>query len=200
MSSYQHVKSSRANLKYRIMYVMGDKCCICGYNKSRTALELHHLVPSEKDFTFSRNANLAWNTVVKELPKCVLVCANCHREIHEKVTESPNTTTFRMERATEVFQDNYDLTHHIIKTCPFCGAIISKDAKTCVNCFNLRRRKVERPTKEILKEEIRQYSFTALGKKYSVSDTAIRKWCITYGLPSKSKEIKGYSDEQWELI
>ena len=43
-------------------------------------------------------------------------------------------------------------------------------------------------------------SFTAIGKKYNVSDNAVRKWCDKYNLPRKASEIKKYSDEEWELI
>ena len=43
-------------------------------------------------------------------------------------------------------------------------------------------------------------SFVAIGKKYGVSDNAIRKWCDKYNLPRKVSEIKKYSDKDWEKI
>ena len=54
--------------------------------------------------------------------------------------------------------------------------------------------------RNILKELIRTTSFIEIGKIYGVSDTNIRKWCKRYNLPYKSKEIKGYTDEEWESI
>ena len=54
--------------------------------------------------------------------------------------------------------------------------------------------------REDLKKLIRSMSFTSIGKKYNVSDNAIRKWCDKYNLPRKVSEIKKYSDEEWELI
>lgn len=51
MSSYEAVKDSRYKRKVDVLYVMGEKCKICGYSKVITALELHHLNPEEKDFT-----------------------------------------------------------------------------------------------------------------------------------------------------
>ena len=42
--------------------------------------------------------------------------------------------------------------------------------------------------------------FTQIGKKYGVSDNAVRKWCDFYDLPRKSTEIKKYTDQDWELI
>lgn len=84
--------------------------------------------------------------------------------------------------------------------CCECGASITKQALRCDNCQKKRIRKVERPSREILKTEIRNISFTALGKKYSVADKTIAKWCEYYNLPSKKSIIKTYSDEEWDLI
>jgi len=50
---------------------------------------------------------------------------------------------------------------------------------------NMTARKVERPSKDILQEEIKNNSFLALGRKYGVSDNSIRKWCKWYGIPIK---------------
>jgi hypothetical protein len=43
-------------------------------------------------------------------------------------------------------------------------------------------------------------TFLRIGKIYGISDTAIRKWCKSYGIPYKQKEIKSYSDEEWDRI
>lgn len=62
-----------------------NKCSICGYNKCSEALEFHHLNPKEKDFNLSdRDLILDWQIIKQELDKCILVCANCHRELHSK--------------------------------------------------------------------------------------------------------------------
>lgn len=60
----------------------GSKCVRCGYDKCKSALHFHHLVPSTKDFQISGNWGLSWDKVKSELDKCILVCANCHAEIH----------------------------------------------------------------------------------------------------------------------
>ena len=47
------------------------------------ALEFHHLDPSQKDFGISsKGYTRSWDKVKEELDKCILVCSNCHREIH----------------------------------------------------------------------------------------------------------------------
>lgn len=64
----------------------GDSCKICGYNKCKNALEWHHLNPNEKENTPSKLMGASWEKVKKELDKCVLLCANCHREVHSGIT------------------------------------------------------------------------------------------------------------------
>lgn len=58
-------------------------CCLCGYNKCKKALEFHHLDPSKKEYKISDLKTHSKDKILLELSKCVLVCANCHREIHE---------------------------------------------------------------------------------------------------------------------
>lgn len=61
----------------------GGKCKCCGYNKCISALEFHHLDPSVKEFNIGQKGyTRSWDKNKKELDKCILVCANCHREIH----------------------------------------------------------------------------------------------------------------------
>jgi len=51
-------------------------------------LEFHHLNPEEKEINFGSNTNLGWGAVKEELKKCILVCANCHREIHYGIIDN----------------------------------------------------------------------------------------------------------------
>lgn len=84
--------------------------------------------------------------------------------------------------------------------CQDCGCEISKGAQRCLKCDHIRQYKVEHPSREELKNLIRSTSFVKIGKKYGVSDNTIRKWCKKEGLPSKTSEIKRYSDLQWKEI
>lgn len=62
--------------------------------------------------------------------------------------------------------------------CNKCGAGITKHSKhgLCQKCASKLQRKAERPSEEILLEEIAKTSYCAVGRKYGVSDNAIRKW------------------------
>ena len=73
----------RQRIKQWSLDYKGRACQKCGYNRCLDALEFHHLNPLEKDFSISdRNVNSDWEAIKEELDKCILVCANCHREIH----------------------------------------------------------------------------------------------------------------------
>lgn len=88
-----------------------------------------------------------------------------------------------------------------VSFCKDCGKILKINSSIrCPECSAKNLRLVERPSREQLKEEIYTQSFTKLGAKYGVSDNAIKKWCISYNLPSKKKEIKKYSKEEWSKI
>lgn len=57
-------------------------CCKCGYNKCREALDFHHRDPTKKDFTIASRWCISEQKLRKEIAKCVLLCSNCHRELH----------------------------------------------------------------------------------------------------------------------
>ena len=62
----------------------GGKCERCGYDKCVQALQFHHLNPDEKDFAIS-GKSYSFERLKKEVDKCIMVCANCHIEIHEEL-------------------------------------------------------------------------------------------------------------------
>lgn len=201
MNDYTHVKSYRQRQKENIIYVMGGKCAICGYQKCNAALELHHLDPNEKEFTVAQNTNRAWEHVVKELPKTVLLCANCHRELHQGLIDNDSLiSNFNLQRANEISEQVKLQKRGVQNHCLDCGKIIDKRATYCVECCNKHRQTVKRPSREQLKYDIRNLPMIKVGEKYGVSDNSIRKWCDSMNLPRKVSEIKTYTDEEWEQI
>lgn len=81
-------KERRIKLKKRLVSCKGGKCSICGYDKHIEILEFHHLEPSIKDLTIGSSWNRSFQILKEEADKCILVCANCHREIHLKLQGS----------------------------------------------------------------------------------------------------------------
>ncbi len=80
----------RKKLKEMALEYSGGKCNICGYDKCNRALIFHHINPKEKDFGLSvRGLTRSWEKVKNELEKCILLCSNCHAEVHDNVTQLP---------------------------------------------------------------------------------------------------------------
>lgn len=59
----------------------GGKCERCGYDAYLGALDFHHIDPNKKDFTIG-NRDYRLEDCINESKKCILICANCHREVH----------------------------------------------------------------------------------------------------------------------
>lgn len=81
------------------------------------------------------------------------------------------------------------------KHCIDCGKNINSHSIRCRECnYKIsRNRKVDRPSKEELEKMIWELPMTKLGKKYRVSDNAVRKWCKSYNinnLPPRGYFIK----------
>lgn len=74
-------KQFRSYKKKAVEY-KGGKCEKCGYCKCFAAMDFHHLDPSQKDPRWKLMRNWAFHRVRQELDKCILVCKNCHAEIH----------------------------------------------------------------------------------------------------------------------
>ena len=77
------VTKRRDKVKKVAVDYKGGKCCVCGYDKCLSALDFHHLDPNEKEFGIGEKGyTRSIDSIKKEVDKCVLVCANHHREIH----------------------------------------------------------------------------------------------------------------------
>lgn len=76
------VTKSRRMQRIKAIEYKGGKCERCGYNKCISAFEFHHIDGQDKDFTLGSGNTRGWDIVRKELDKCIMLCANCHREEH----------------------------------------------------------------------------------------------------------------------
>jgi hypothetical protein len=84
---YLRIRTSEKRQKNKIKAVeyKGGKCEICGYNKCIAALSFHHRNPNEKDFQISKTTK-SWIKIKDEIDKCMLLCSNCHSELHYSET------------------------------------------------------------------------------------------------------------------
>ena len=196
------VSNYRRRRKENLIKVCGGKCNICGYNKTNAALEFHHIKSEEKQFGIAANGTCRDLEVdLQEVKKCILVCANCHREIHENMYDE----NFLYQQ--KIYDDNFANFLREEKNkkqyfCKECGKEITRysDSGLCTTCAHKSTRVVERPNREELKFLIRTKPFTEIGRMFNVSDKAISKWCIAENLPSKKKIINAITDADWDLV
>lgn len=78
--------------KLKAVEYKGGKCLICGYNKCVNALTFHHINPEEKSFGISGGTR-SFEKLKPELDKCVLLCHNCHAEVHAGLIDLNNYLT-----------------------------------------------------------------------------------------------------------
>lgn len=158
----------------RKWYIKGQytdyKCAICGlppiWNGKELTLTLDHIDGNNKNNVLS---NLRW------------ICPNCDRQLPTFAGRNHKARATYIKEKTKTETNNY---------CIDCGIEISKSATRCTECANKNRQIATRPTKEVLYQELCESNFSAVGRKYGVTDNAIRKWCASYGLPTKASEYK----------
>lgn len=168
--SSEAVRRWRANTKDRMVKAMGGKCQCCGYNACNNSLAFHHIEPSKKDFSFgSTRANpQKWIGIVEELRKCILVCNNCHGEIHAGVKNIPDKYS--------VFDESYSVYRDI---CEYnlcgCGTKKPTNFKFCSQkCAAKNHRKVDWDSIDLL-ELMKTNTISQLEDMLGVSNAAIYK-------------------------
>jgi hypothetical protein len=73
----------RRETKRRAVALLGGQCAGCAAVVPESLFEFHHLDPRTKDFAISHDGiTRRWSKIEAELAKCLLLCANCHRETH----------------------------------------------------------------------------------------------------------------------
>ena len=68
--------------KTKAIKLMGGRCVRCGYNKCIAAFDFHHPDPAKKEVSLNQFGRKSFDVLLKEISKCILLCANCHREAH----------------------------------------------------------------------------------------------------------------------
>lgn len=168
---YNLQKQRWLDRKKKAVELMGGKCCKCGYDKNYAALSFHHLDPSTKIHDWQTLRLQSWKNIIAELKKCIMLCGNCHAEVH-------------WPECTYKGTDNNFLNISIQPTgkCSVCGDDVFGTKYCSPACSSASRRKVQRPKCDELKLLLEQKSFCAIARDYGVSDNAVRKWARVYGL------------------
>ena len=171
-NSSEAVKRWRSTTKERMVQSMGGKCQCCGYSTCNASLAFHHIDPSQKDIAFgnTRANPQQWTKLVDELRKCILVCHNCHSEIHAGIRSLPDHFDSFDEsylEYTTTFAKEYD-------NC-FCGKEKPVTAKFCSHvCAATNHRKVDWDSIDLL-ELMKTNTISQLETMLGISNAAIYK-------------------------
>ena len=209
-SNYRYLKNSRIRLKEKLVEYKGGKCERCGYNKCITALEFHHLDPNEKEFGVGNFEVLSFDKCKKEVDKCILVCSNCHREIHyeEYLKKQQEEEKEEIKVFTEILnnRDKYDIKHinnsyKFLKYTDILNDIKNNvSRKDIFKKYHINNRtfnkfleengityskstKIDnKPTKEELLKLLENNSKASISRMFGVTWQAVNKWCKKYGI------------------
>ena len=171
MSQAKHVKEWRKRTKNRIIEAMGGRCQICGYDTCTAALALHHIDPNEKDLSFGaiRANPVSWHKIVAELRKCVLLCHNCHMEVHDGMHEIDASRSYFNEEYAEYKETKPK------DECPQCGTLKNVTSKFCSSeCWAKSRSRVDWDSINLIKLKEQLGSNAAVGEHLGVTETTIR--------------------------
>lgn len=158
-NNYQNQILRGLKRKYEAILSKGGKCERCGYDKNISALEFHHRDPKEKNFQIDirkfSNSNL--DSLQKELDKCELLCANCHRELHH-----PNLNMNNIDKLLEEGNDKVSFSNQKEidngTTCPICGKHFKKSTGKIYCSEECRFESKNYPKKEILLTKLVEFS------------------------------------------
>ena len=119
-NDYANQKERALTRKLELIAMRGGKCELCGYDKNIAALDFHHKDPSTKKFQLdSRHlSNTTVEEIIEESKKCILVCSNCHRELHNPQMDKNNIPTLLEEIVSKHVPVTAMKKKHF---CEYCG-------------------------------------------------------------------------------
>lgn len=188
---------ARSSLKKRLLKekLLKNKCCICGldgnWQGKPLIMILDHINGESNDNRIENlrmlcpNCNSQTSTFAgRKLKKSAKQCRICGKKILQRSTFCVSCSASRSRKNKKK--------NKMIYLCS-CGNKKRKNSKLCNSCNiklpKLNKRKVERPSKEKLGKMVWKIPTTKIAEIYKVSDSAVSKWVVSYGL---NKPPRGY--------
>lgn len=175
------VKNWRRLTKVRMVESMGSKCAICAYDRCNDALAFHHLDPAQKEISFSQiRANpVSWPRIAAELRKCVMLCNNCHAEVHAGVVCVPEDAA----KFDESYADPVRFKHATeIAKCPVCAQPMRFGNQTCSKeCAGREKKRIDWDQYDLV-EMKKTMSYTQIAKTVGAHLATVQKRFRKMGL------------------
>jgi hypothetical protein len=176
----------------------GGCCQRCGYARYQGALEFHHRDPAAKEFSLSRLKMARFERLLGELDKCDLLCANCHREVHEDLAGG------------HVAEDLP--TDQEIRRCPRCGQEKAIQAyyrrrngmgtlvycKTCTKAQTIERQqrlKLEAVAYKGMRCTTCSYSICIGAMEFHHRDASAKDFSLSHNSAAKLEDIRAELDK-----
>lgn len=130
-------KNLRISAKSFLLHIAGNRCYICGYDKCKSALTFHHINPKDKLFGIS-GSKLTHNKnkLIDEVKKCVLLCSNCHAEVHDGLIDNNILKPIKIDEKNVpkkfiewFFGTKYGGRTFIKLECPNCKIIFDREKR-----------------------------------------------------------------------
>lgn len=94
---YFHRRKRR--IRQKIEQIVGYSCWICGYDKCKRNIHFHHVNEETKSFGLTaRELMLKWDRIWPEMQKCIVLCGNCHGEVHEGIISEEEVKVLHQTR------------------------------------------------------------------------------------------------------
>jgi len=81
----ERMASRHQDSKIALLQEFGGACKKCGYSTCLGALSFHHINAADKLFSISSRGGWNLDKLREEAAKCVVLCQNCHIELHAKL-------------------------------------------------------------------------------------------------------------------
>ena len=181
---------SRRRAKQWMVDLKGGRCLLCGYNNCVAALCFHHVEPDKKKFSLNATTvtKRATGELKRELAKCVLLCMNCHTELHAGIRSLPGTAlpSVQTERSAYAEQHKKEQARKLpVFICLYCGDEFLRnqyETHCSAVCAQRAARRVQRPDKADLKKMVWEQPVSTVASRLGVSDNAVHKWCAQYDI------------------
>lgn len=162
---YQHQKDRGLKRKLYFIRKLGGKCSMCGYDKNISCLVFHHLKDKLLMLDSRSMSSNDIGLVKLEVEKCILLCHNCHSELHH-----PDSETIKLnEQYPEISEEQICIKQSRKKErhCKICGIQIEQGLTKCSLCNlkNKKKRTINKMNPEIIIEMYKTKTISEISRE-----------------------------------